>query len=457
MLKKRIRAAGLAIAMMASLLAGTATAPAAQAVDCVGTTIKIWSFGDVFLPKLLLEYKAKMLKERNETICFDIKKSDLDPLNGTNMITACAAANSHTGPDIAAVEIQYSGYWRSYPQCFVDLKTLRRTSDNKNAYDLRTQYLPWRWNNGVAYNGAIIGMPTDVGGLEVAYRWDLLKAKGLPYTRDKLSAAITTWDKFIALGQKYMSKLTPAEKAAKLGFMDNAGAIYTAMTAQGSEKYYKNNGTANGQLVYKTNPNVRNAFNTTVKALKAGIGTRVAQFSSDWTVGMQKGKYAVMLAPAWMMDYIKQQAATTTGKWDIANMPGGGGNQGGTQLTIPTAGNPLTRQAAFDFLTWYVAPEQQKTAFLTYGMFPTTVSLYKDPQVTGYKDPFFNNAPVGEIYASGVQKLKPIFAGKYDRAIDKEIGAALTRIDVLISKKKTYNANAEWTKAMTEIAKVARS
>ena len=63
----------------------------------------------------------------------------------------------------------------------------------------------------------------------------------------------------------------------------------------------------------------------------------------------------------------------------------------------------------------------------------------------------------GEIYASGVQKLKPIFAGKYDRAIDKEIGAALTRIDVLISKKKTYNANAEWTKAMTEIAKVARS
>ena len=141
--------------------------------------------------------------------------------------------------------------------------------------------------------------------------WDLLKAKGLPYTRDKLSAAITTWDKFIALGQKYMAKLTPAEKAAKLGFMDNAGAIYTAMTAQGAMKYYKNNGTANGQLVYKTNPSVRNAFNTTVKALKAGIGTRVAQFSSDWTVGMQKGKYAVMLAPAWMMDYIKQDRKST--------------------------------------------------------------------------------------------------------------------------------------------------
>ena len=230
MLKKRIRAAGLALAMMASLLAGTATAPAAQAVDCT-TTIKIWSFGDVFLPRLILQYK-----QQNPGICFDIKKSDLDPLNGTNMITACAAANSHTGPDIAAVEIQYSGYWRSYPQCFVDLKTLRRSSDNKNAYDLRGQYLPWRWNNGVAYNGAIIGMPTDVGGLEVAYRWDLLKAKGLPYTRDKLSASITTWDKFIALGQKYMAKLTPAEKAAKLGFMDKEDLEPQLIYVRGADK-----------------------------------------------------------------------------------------------------------------------------------------------------------------------------------------------------------------------------
>ena len=125
-------------------------------------------------------------------------------------------------------------------------------------------------------------------------------------------------------------------------------------------------------------------------------------------------------------------------------------------MTIPTAGNVANRQAAFDFLTWYVAPEQQKFGFLTYGFFPTTVSLYTDPDVTGYKDPFFNNAPVGKIYSEGIQKLKPLFAGKYDRAIDKEIGAALTRIDVAISKKKSYNATTEWNKAMTEIAKVAK-
>lgn len=446
----RLRSITLAFALMLSTLVGVALPSTVQAEECT-TTLKIWSFGDVFLPRLILQYK-----QENPGICFDIKKSDLDPLNGTQMITACAAANSHTGPDIAAVEIQYSGYWRAYPQCFVDLRTLKRKSDGKSAKELKNLYLPWRWDNGVAYNGNVIGMPTDVGGLEVAYRWDLLKAKGLPYKRAAVSKAISTWPKFIALGKKYMAKLSKAEKAQKMGFIDNAGAMYTAMINQGTKKYYENNGTAAGRLVYSSNPTIKKAYDTTVQALQAGIGTRVAQFSSDWSVGMQKGKFAMMLAPAWMMDYIKQQASGTKGKWDIANIPGGGGNQGGTQLTIPTAGNVANRQAAFDFLTWYVAPAQQKFAFLTYGMFPTAVSLYKDPEVTGYKDPFFNNAPVGKIYSTGVQKLKPIFAGKYDRAIDKEIGAALTRIDVLISKKKAFNALNEWKTAMNNIAKIAK-
>jgi cellobiose transport system substrate-binding protein len=450
MITTKIRAFLLALALSLSALIAVGAPASVQAEECT-KTLKIWSFGDVFLPRLILQYK-----QQNPGICFDIKKSDLDPLNGTQMITACAAANSHTGPDIAAVEIQYSGYWRAYPQCFVDLRTLKRTSDGKSAKELKSLYLPWRFDNGVAYNGNVIGLPTDVGGLEVAYRWDLLKAKGLPYKRAAVSKAISTWPKFIDFGKQYMAKLTKSEKALKMGFLDNAGAIYTAMINQGTKKYYENNGTAAGKLIYSTNPTIKKAYNTTVTALKAGIGTRVAQFSSDWSVGMQKGKFAMMLAPAWMMDYIKQQASATKGKWDIANIPGGGGNQGGTQLTIPTAGNPLNRQAAWDFLSWYVAPEQQKFAFLTYGMFPTTVSLYKDPEVTGFNDPFFNNAPVGKIYSEGVQKLKPIFAGKYDRAIDKEIGAALTRIDVLISKKKAFNALNEWKTAMTNIAKIAK-
>ncbi len=58
---------------------------------------------------------------------------------------------------------------------------------------------------------------------------------------------------------------------------------------------------------------------------------------------MNKGTFATILAPAWMMDYIKQQAPDTSGKWDIAALPGGGGNQGGTQLTVPSYAQTFAR------------------------------------------------------------------------------------------------------------------
>jgi cellobiose transport system substrate-binding protein len=202
-------------------------------------------------------------------IKLSIKKSDLDALNGTGLFTQCAAGGAGN-PDIAAVEISYSGFWRSYPQCFVDLRTLNN-KDGKDANDIKKDYLPWRWEHGVGYNDSVIGIPTDVGGLEVAYRWDLFKKAGLPYKRDEVSKAWNTWPKFIEFGKKYVAKLTAAQKKANVGFIDNVGTIYPAVMNQGTEKYYRNNGTDQGQLIFKTNKQVKLAFDTTVAASNAKI------------------------------------------------------------------------------------------------------------------------------------------------------------------------------------------
>lgn len=405
-----------------------AITPAQAVVDCTTATadtasctvLKVETFGDVIQPALVADYRRL-----HPEIKLSIKKSDLDALNGTSLYTQCAAGGAGN-PDIAAVEISYSGFWRSYPQCFTDLRTLRTTVGNKSANELKKDYLSWRWAQGVGYNDSVIGIPTDVGGLEVAYRWDLFKAKGLPYKRDAVSAAWNTWPKFIAFGKKYMAKVSAADKKKNIGFMDNVATIYAAMMNQGTMKYYKNNGTDAGQLIFKTNPQVKLAFNTTIEAGKAGIGTRIGQFSSDWNVGMSKGTFAVMLAPAWMMDYIKGQAPSTKGKWDIADIPGGGGNQGGSQLTIPKGAKH--KQEAWDFISWYLAPAQQLKVFQIYGLFPSTPSLYTDSDLVGFKDPFFNNAPTGKIYADGVKKLKPIFEGKLQRCIDMAMGSAISLV-----------------------------
>jgi cellobiose transport system substrate-binding protein len=430
MSKKFVSIKAAALLATATLTMGVLgfVSPASAVVDCTKATVSgngcivltVNTFGDVIQPALVAEYR-----KLRPDVKLAIKKSDLDALNGTGLFTQCAAGGAGN-PDIAAVEISYSGFWRAYPQCFVDLRNLRTTDGNKSANDLKKDYLSWRWEHGVGYNDAVIGIPTDVGGLEVAYRWDLFKKAGLPYTRDAVGKAWSTWPKFIEFGKKYVAKLTAAQKKANVGFIDNIGTIYPAIMNQGTEKYYRNNGTDQGLLIYKTNKQLKTAFDTTVAASNAKIGTRIGQFSSDWNVGMSKGTFAAMLAPAWMMDYIKGQAPTTKGKWDIAEVPGGGGNMGGSQLTIPKGAK--NSQEAWNFIAWYLAPAQQLTVFKTYGLFPSTPSLYSNTALTGYKDPFFNNAPVGKIYGDGVKKLKPIFEGKLQRCIDMAMGSAISLV-----------------------------
>ena len=430
MSKKFVSIKAAALLATATLTMGVLgfVSPASAVVDCTKATVSgngcivltVNTFGDVIQPALVAEYR-----KLRPDVKLAIKKSDLDALNGTGLFTQCAAGGAGN-PDIAAVEISYSGFWRAYPQCFVDLRSLRTTDGNKSANDLKKDYLSWRWEHGVGYNDSVIGIPTDVGGLEVAYRWDLFKKAGLPYTRDAVGKAWSTWPKFIEFGKKYVAKLTAAQKKANVGFIDNIGTIYPAIMNQGTEKYYRNNGTDQGLLIYKTNKQLKTAFDTTVAASNAKIGTRIGQFSSDWNVGMSKGTFAAMLAPAWMMDYIKGQAPSTKGKWDIAEVPGGGGNMGGSQLTIPKGAK--NSQEAWNFIAWYLAPAQQLTVFKTYGLFPSTPSLYSNTALTGYKDPFFNNAPVGKIYGDGVKKLKPIFEGKLQRCIDMAMGSAISLV-----------------------------
>jgi len=444
--------------------------PAKAIINCTNATsdgngctvLNILYFGDVIEPALVTAYK-----KIHPEIKLNYVRKDLDPLNGTILVNNCATGGMND-PDIASIEVSYAGYWKSYPQCFTNLNTMHSTDGNKSAADIKSQFLAWRWDQGVGNDKSVIGIPTDVGGLQVAYRWDLLKLAGLPYQRDAVSAQWNTWDKFIAFGKRYMtavksasfkSALTALTKSkdqatrdfyktqAPLSFVDNVATVYASILNQGTQKYYADNGTPTGKTIYKTNPQVKLAFDTTVAASKSGIGARIGQFSSDWNVGMTKGTFATMLAPAWMMDYIKGQAPATAGKWDIANIPGGGGNQGGSQLAIPKGAKH--KQAAWDFITWYLAPAQQLTVFQTYGLFPSTKTLYTSGDLVGFKDPFFNNAQVGSIYVKGILKLKPIFEGKKERCIDMAMGSALS---LVINGKEKVPAKA-FTKGLSDADK----
>lgn len=404
-------------------VAGLLTAPAKAATK---KTITIWVYGNVIEPKMITAYK-----KLHPEITLSIKKAALDQ-HHQSLIVAFQARQT---PDIAAIEVSYSGLFRDYPQYFQDLRSYGASKIAKN-------YLAWRWTQGVGKNKSVIGIPTDVGGLAVAYRTDLFKAAGFPTDRNKVGKLWPTWDKFIQTGQRYNSKMKRCvdKTKNKTCFIDSAGTIFQAVLNQGTEKMYKGPGKPDYQ-----NKQVRNAFNLTGKALTAGIGSRIGPYTGDWYAGMNKGTFATLLAPAWQLDYIKQYAPKTKGKWDVAAVPGGGGNMGGSQLSIPKAAK--NKKEAWDFLSWYLAPKQQLQVFKDYGLFPSTKSIYSSPALRNYKDKFFNNAPTGLIYSTGALKLKPLFEGPKERAITSIYGQALGRIEA-----KKQNTAQAWNQAVKEIA-----
>ncbi|MEI6405320.1 MAG: extracellular solute-binding protein [Actinomycetes bacterium] len=421
-MKRRI---ALLISVMVALGAGVA-APA----NAAPVTLTVWSYGNVFQTKLLNAYKAA-----NPTVTIKIKKSDMDS-NHQNLRNAL---RTNSVPDIAALEVSYIGEFRNYDAYFKDLNTM-----TPSASTIKNDFLGWRWSQGVSPAGKVIGIPTDVGGLAVAYRRDLFAAAGLPTNRTDVAKLWPTWSQFIQTGVNY-------KKDTGKAFIDTAGTVFAAALNQGTQRYY----TSGGSLVYRTNGSVSSAFNVAAQAVTSGnapgkydggIGTKTGQFSSGWGTGLQRGTFAVVLAPAWMLDYIKQQAPRTSGKWDVAKAPGSYGNIGGSQLAIPkNAKNP---QAAWDFIRWYLAPAQQLTVFKSYGQFPTIESLYDNSSVTGYKDSFFNNAPIGSIYVASVTGVHNIPTGKKDRIIDTTFGQAISR--VMLGKQ---SSSAAWTQALADIKK----
>ncbi len=90
-----------------------------------------------------------------------------------------------------------------------------------------------------------------------------------------------------------------------------------------------------------SNPAVKAAWDESVKMVDAGISAKLKSFSNEWNAGFKNGAFATVACPAWMTGYITEQAGDgNAGKWDIASVPGGGGNWGGSFLAVPTVERP---------------------------------------------------------------------------------------------------------------------
>lgn len=399
---KRRATTTAALAAVALLLAGCSGGSAASSSSDT-KTFDFWSFTGINQKIDVGLYTAKHPDVK-------VKLTEVGGSTETAQALTTALAGGKV-PDLVLIQGDDLPKFMQSPDNFVDLNTL-------GADKVKSNYLDWVIAQSTTKDGKLVGIPTDVGGLAIAYRADLFKAAGLPTDRDAVSKLWPDWDSFLAVGQRYA-------KATGKPFLDNAStSVYFQAVNQGSERYY---GT-DRKPSYDKNPQVKSAFELALKFIQTpGVIAKQSSFSTGWTAAMTKGDFAVVAAPSWMLNAIRTNAPATKGKWDIASIPGGGGNWGGSYLAIPKrAKHP---QAAWNYVAEQQSPAGELALFLAKGNLPSTPSVYTDPQLVNKTDPFFSNAPIGKIYTRSVTGLKPFYIGVDDAAIGNEFLNALSSVE----------------------------
>lgn len=181
-----------------------------------------------------------------------------------------------------------------------------------------------------------------------------------------------------------------------------------------------------------------------MEAAESGLSAELDQWSPQWNQAFAAGSFATIPCPAWMLGYIKGQAGDAgQGKWDIAKLPGGAGNWGGSYLSIPRAAEH--KKEAYELIKWLTAPEQQEKLFRKVGNFPSSTGAID--KVADTTDPYFSDAPIGEIFGDAAKAAPVQVLGLHDQSIAQQITNALSEVE-----RKGTDPEKAWKNASKGVA-----
>ncbi|MGW2175531.1 ABC transporter substrate-binding protein [Streptomyces sp. NPDC001705] len=270
-------------------------------------------------------------------------------------------------------------------------------------------WVDWKWKQGVTKDGQAVGLGTDIGPMAICYRKDLFEKAGLPTDRAEVGALWAgDWKKFIEAGEKY-------KKGAGKDtyFMDSPGGLINAILGGEEEKFYN----AAGEVVYKTNPAVKEAFDLTADAAEKGLVQAQTQFQPAWEQTIANNLFATVACPPWMLGTIKGKSQPeASGQWDVAAAPTSG-NWGGSFLGVPKSGKNV--EEAQKLVAWLTAPKQQAKLFAVQGSFPSATAAYELPEVKDAKNEMTGEAPIGELFAKAAESIPAQVIGPKDQIIQQ--------------------------------------
>ncbi|MCM3111050.1 ABC transporter substrate-binding protein [Lederbergia lenta] len=373
-------------------------------------------------PGMGMDDYIKEYEELNPNIKIKVQEAEYSD-HHQNLLTTLGAGSG--APDIAGVESGYIEKFKENSKHFFNLL-------DYGAADIKDEYLEWRWREASTNDGSVVlGIPTDVGPMAMAYRVDIFEEAGLPTDPDEVSAQLSTWEDYIEAGRKL-------KEATGKNMFNHVADLYAAAREQGEKQYYDDDGT----LIIENSELIKNAWDYSVEAMD--IHNNTERGTTEWSASLAAGDFATVFLPPWMLQNIKSDAPDTAGLWNIALMPGGSGNWGGSLLTLPAQGKHP--QEAYEFIKWLMSAETQLKIFQKSGNFPSTPSIYEEPDVQNLADDFFNRDDLGAIFSEAAEKVKYVYRGPDTGTINTIMGDAL--ITIADGQEQADDA---WDKAMEEV------
>lgn len=361
---------------------GTGSGSGSDTDEITLTVATFNQFG--YTDELLDQYESE-----HPGVTVELVTADTSEAARTNLTTKIAAGGEGLS-DIEAIEVDWLPELMQYPDLFTDLTDP----------ELEDRWLDWKVAQATTLDGQLLGYGTDIGPEAICYRQDLFADAGLPTDPAEVAELLggddATWEDYFAAGRDFVA-------ASDVAWFDGAQPTYQGMVNQ-LESAYEDASTGD-PLDLATNTAVQDLYDQVLTAsvddeLSAGL----EQWTADWDAAFQNDGFATMLCPAWMTGPIEERAGGVDG-WNVADVfPGGGGNWGGSFLTVPASG--ANTEAATELAAWLTAPEQQTVAFENAGTFPSQIEAQSSDAVQNFTNPFFNEAPVGEVFTSRAEAIE---------------------------------------------------
>ena len=291
-------------------------------------------------------------------------------------------------PDVMQIESDFiQTYSETYPQRFLDLKTLVPTNFNSivdpSKYDTE---------------GKLTSIPWDSGPVVLYYREDLFREAGIdPNT-------IETYDDLIAVGKDLQAKL-PNVKLTGFSFTQDDG-VWRTLMVQNNIYYLDTNGN-----ITLSSPRAVESMQLVKRLIDEGLVLNTV----NWDTGIRahkNGEIAMSFNGGWWGGTMKDQMPEMAGKWRAMEIPAytqGGvraSSLGGSTLTI-TATDPIKQAAAWAFIEHSLLnTDSQLLMYEKYGLFPSYLPAYEDERFL-QPDPYFGNQNYNELLGKVTKNIPP--------------------------------------------------